>query len=72
MTNDQNFEHPPKVQPGYLRLEAAAEYCSLSPQMITKLTGKGQGPPRIMKGRAVLYSVKALDDWMLRDEEKAA
>lgn len=57
------------IVPAYLRLRHAAEYVGLSEQMLLKLHRMGQGPPRIKKGRAVLFSVKALQDWMEQDQE---
>ena len=71
MTKIDKNENELKVQPAYLRLHDAAVYCGLSPQMLLKQARKGLGPPRIFKGRAVLYSVKVLDEWMLRDQEAA-
>jgi predicted DNA-binding transcriptional regulator AlpA len=59
------------VMPAYLRLKNAAAFCGISEQMLLKLHRMGDGPPRIRKGRAVLYSVRALQDWMDRDQEAA-
>ena len=58
-----------KIVPAYLRLPDAAVYCGLSEEMIMKLHRAGKGPSRIKKGRAVVYSVKALEAWMDRDED---
>jgi hypothetical protein len=59
------------TQPAYLRLVDAAAYTSLSAQMLLKLHSTGVGTPRIKKGRAVLYSIKAPESWMERDQEAA-
>ena len=61
-----------RITPAYLRLKDAATYVGMSEQMLLKLTRMGDGPPRIKKGRAVLYAVRALDVWMEKDEEAAA
>lgn len=59
-------------QPSYLRLKDAAAYCQMSVSLLMKLHAKGQGPPRIKKGkRCVIYSIKSLDEWMARDVELA-
>ena len=58
--------------PAYLRLNGAAAYVGMSAQMLLKLHRAGDGPPRIKKGRAVLYSVKALQEWMDKDTAGAA
>jgi predicted DNA-binding transcriptional regulator AlpA len=55
------------ITPAYLRLKGAAAYTGLSEQMLLKLHRMGDGPPRIKKGRAVLYSIKALEEWMDKD-----
>jgi predicted DNA-binding transcriptional regulator AlpA len=65
-----NATNPLSVIPAYLRQKKAATYVGLSEQMLIKLVRKNEGPPRIRKGRAVLYSVKALDEWMERDQEE--
>jgi predicted DNA-binding transcriptional regulator AlpA len=62
----------PAISPAYLRLRDAAAYCGLSAEMLSKLHAKGEGPPRIKKGRCVLYSIKALQEWMDRDQEETA
>lgn len=62
---------PHDLPPAYLRLKRAALYVGLFPQTLLNLGYKGAGPPRIRKGRCVLYSVRALDEWMLRDQEAA-
>ena len=62
---------PLAVIPAYLRLKNAASYLGISEQLLLKLHRKGEGPPRIRKGRAVLYPVKSLDAWMERDREPA-
>jgi len=59
------------IMPAYLRVKDAAAYVGLSEPMLLKLVRAGQGPPRIRKGRCVLYSLKALQDWMNRDEAAA-
>jgi predicted DNA-binding transcriptional regulator AlpA len=59
------------IAPAYLRLKDAAKYVGISEQMLLKQHRIGDGPPRIHKGRAVLYSVKALHEWMDRDQEAA-
>ena len=56
------------AKPAYLRLKDAAVYCGMSTSLLMKAHAKGEGPPRIKKGRCVLYSVKALDAWMEQDE----
>lgn len=61
-----NPPNPLAVIPAYLRQKKAAAYVGLSEQMLPKLVRKNEGPPRIRKGRAVLYSAKALDEWMER------
>lgn len=60
------------VKPAYLRLKDAAVYLGISPQLLHKLHAMREGPPRIKKGRCVLYSIKGLDAWMEADEERAA
>jgi hypothetical protein len=63
-------ENATPVIPAYLRLKDAATFTGLSQQMLLKLQRAGDGPPRIRKGRAVLYSVRGLQDWMDRDQEQ--
>lgn len=52
------------VKRAYMRLKDAAVYCGMSTSLLMKRHAMGEGPPRIKKGRCVLYSVKALDAWM--------
>lgn len=59
------------VRPAYLRLKDAAAYCNLSLSTLMKLQAKKQGPPRIKVGRAVLYSIKQLDTWLLAHTQQA-
>lgn len=59
-------------KPNYLRLKDAAAYLGVSPQFLHKLHAMREGPPRIKKGRCVMYSIKALDAWMEADQDKAA
>lgn len=60
------------VTPKYLRLKDAAAYCNLSLSTLMKLQAKKQGPPRIKVGRAVLYSIKHLDEWLAAHTQRAA
>jgi len=60
------------VKPAYLRLKDAAAYCGLSVPTMMKLQAKGKGPIRIKKGRCVIFAIKHLDEWLLRDAERAA
>jgi hypothetical protein len=60
------------VRPAYLRLKDAAIHCGMSPQMLQKLHGTKEGPPRIKKGRCVLFAIRDLDAWMERDRQEAA
>ena len=53
----------------YLRLKPAAAYVGMSASMLLKLHAMGQGPPRIKKGRCVLFSIRDLDAWMAADRE---
>lgn len=70
MTTTQNMTATaPRITPAYLRQKRAAEYVGLSEQMLIKMHNKGAGPPRIKKGRAVLYAKTSLDAWMLQSED---
>jgi len=62
-------ENEPKIVPAYLRLKEAAVYLSMSQPGLQRLHRLGKGPPRITKGRAVFYSIRALDAWMEQDIE---
>ena len=57
------------VKRAYMRLKDAAAYCGMSISLWMKMHAKGEGPPRIKKGRCVLYSVKDLDAWMEEGKE---
>jgi predicted DNA-binding transcriptional regulator AlpA len=61
-----------QVKPAFLRLKDAAVHCGISPQMLQKLHGTKEGPPRIKKGRCVLFAIRDLDEWMAQDREEAA
>lgn len=54
-------------KPAYLRIKDAATFVGLSPSMLLKLVNMGQGPPRVIKGRCVLYGIEALRTWMEND-----
>jgi hypothetical protein len=59
-----------EVTPAYLRQKQAAALLSMSVQGLLKHHRTGDGPPRIVKGRAVYYSIKDLNEWMARDREQ--
>ena len=65
----KKFASTTDVKRAYLRLKDAADYCGVSVSLFMKSHAKGEGPPRIKKGRCVLYSVKALDAWMEEGRE---
>jgi len=58
------------VRPSYLRLKDAAVYCGLSVPTMMKLQAKGKGPTRIKIGRCVLFAIKHLDEWLLKNAER--
>ena len=53
-----------QIFPAYLRPKEAATFLGISHSLLAKQVRKGQGPPRRRVGRAVLYSVADLNNWM--------
>lgn len=53
------------IQPAALDLEAAAQFVSLTPSTVQKLTREGAFPkPRLLSPRRVGYLVRELQEWM--------
>jgi hypothetical protein len=54
-------------EPAFVRQKQAAQYLGMSEQGLIKILRRGDGPPRIKKGRAVYFEIAALRQWMLKD-----
>ena len=53
-----------ELNPGFLRVREAARYLGISPALLAKQTRLGQGPKQRRIGRAVLYKVEDLNEFM--------
>ena len=47
-----------------MKVNAAAEYLRLSTSTLNKWRLQGDGPPFLKLGRAVVYRLQDLDDWL--------
>ena len=47
-----------------MKVEAAAEYLALSASTLNKWRIRGEGPRFLKLGRAVVYRLQDLDDWL--------
>ena len=52
------------LQPQFVRTPDAARFLSISPRTLEKLRVTGGGPPYFKRGRAVLYAITDLGNWL--------
>ena len=52
------------LQPQFIRTPDAARFLSISPRTLEKLRVIGGGPPYFKRGRAVLYAITDLGNWL--------
>jgi predicted DNA-binding transcriptional regulator AlpA len=55
---------PNELNPGFLRVREAARYLGISPALLAKQARLGVGPKQRRVGRAVLYAVADLQEFM--------
>lgn len=62
--------HPPvlAVKREYLRTRSAAAFLDISPQHLQKLLREGHAPKSTKLGRARLFSIESLRDFMRQGE----
>jgi predicted DNA-binding transcriptional regulator AlpA len=53
-----------ELNPGFLRVREAARYLGISPALLAKQARLGQGPKQRRVGRAVLYKIEDLQEFM--------
>lgn len=59
----------PRVQPEYLRTQNASKFLGISGPHLHALLRNNQGPPSIRLGRARLFSVASLREFMRQREQ---
>ena len=52
----------------YLTKDEAAEFLRVSPRTLSRWQAEGSGPPRIKRGRLILYSRQSLVTWLQSHE----
>ena len=57
-------EHAVSQKKRYVRTPELAEYCGLSESFFNNARVRGDGPPFIHVGRAVLYDLGDVDHWL--------
>ena len=52
------------MEPKYMTPRQAARYVKLSESYLEKMRASGEGPAYVRIGRAIRYSIEALDEFM--------
>ena len=60
----------PAIQPDYIRMKDLPKFLGISKSFLLVLESKGQGPPKIKKGRACFYRRADVRAWMDQSEVK--
>lgn len=54
----------------FLSKDEAAAFLHISPRTLSRWHAEGSGPPRIKRGRIILYSQDSLAKWLHRQERE--